>query len=535
MDNGDGPPLSPAAQQTGEGSGDGQQPQAHLQKQQKHEAPPMYTLPGLEGEVGAAAAACAGLHRGRHTPAWPARLVGSAHVQWTMEQVVEMEMSRDPRLAQVCRRIAPGAAPAGPGTTARPSSTPLPLPPFQVRRSALPPEFWDARRRARNHARLQRNYDKRKRKGEALRQEEAERRAGLSEAAAAEYEAAREAERAAAKAAAAAQRERVAAAMAAGLRVVVDCSLSAGASDREVRSLCKQLELCAAANKRAAAPVSLQFASFAGPIKAFALAGMHADRWPAAAGHEAPLGELFSSGELVVLSPDAEQTLGELEGDKARAWAGSKLPRAAHTCVCRAWKPILAHARHCPSLPLPRKQVYVIGGLVDRTVQKGASLKLVQVAGARAVRLPIAEHLGAGAAAKGRGVLNVNDVFAALLAVHAGQGWAAALEAAIPQRLREAGAQGQPQAQKKQKGAAPRPAQGQEQRAQQQQQAQQEEEQQQAQQAQQEEEQQQAQQEEEQQQAQREQQQQQQQQAPEQVHTTAVANVSVQPPSAAGG
>lgn len=67
MDNGDGPPLSPAAQQTGEGSGDGQQPQAHSQKQQKHEAPPMYTLPGLEGEVGAAAAACAGLHRGRHT------------------------------------------------------------------------------------------------------------------------------------------------------------------------------------------------------------------------------------------------------------------------------------------------------------------------------------------------------------------------------------------------------------------------------------------------------------------------------------
>lgn len=299
--------------------------------------------------------------------------------RWTLEQLVEMELQRDPRLGQ-------------------------------VRRSSLPAEFWDARRRARNHARLQRNYGRRKRRGEALRQEEEERLAGLGEEQRAAYAAQREAEREAAKQAAAQQRQRVAEAMEHGLCIVVDCSLSAppphgsnssqaaagGASDREVRSLCKQLELCAAANKRAAAPVSLRFASFAGRVRAFAEEGMHADRWPAARGHEEALDQLFPSEELVVLSPDAEEALGALEQGK----------------------------------------VYVIGGLVDRTVQKGASLRLARQHNARAVRLPIAEHLGP--LAKGKGVLNVNDVFAALLAVHAGQGWRAALEAAIPQRFRQA-------------------------------------------------------------------------------------------------
>lgn len=90
-----------------------------------------------------------------------------------------------------------------------------------------------------------------------------------------------------------------------------------------------------------------------------------------------------------------------------------------------------------PLLPCcPPPQVYVIGGLVDRTVRKGASLRLAQRCGARAVRLPIAEHLGSAALGNSKGVLNVNDVFNALLAVHAGDSWLEALDAAIPQRFR---------------------------------------------------------------------------------------------------
>ncbi len=90
----------------------------------------------------------------------------------------------------------------------------------------------------------------------------------------------------------------------------------------------------------------------------------------------------------------------------------------------------LAHSRKRSPPPL---QVYVIGGLVDRTVRKGATLKMAQRCGAQAVRLPVAEHLGGLA----KPVLNVNDVFAVLLAVHGGEGWREALERAIPARLRQ--------------------------------------------------------------------------------------------------
>ena len=292
-------------------------------------------------------------------------------VQWTLAQLVEMELGKDPRFAQVWPAAAGGVnhlacQPDTPRLQQAPSPGPpvLPCSP-QVRRSALPPAFWDVRRRARNRERTLRNYEvrpaccrlgcaglgqgpglaplgwgrrtqqnlrphppclslparpaqRRKRKGEALREAEAARKAALTPAQAAAHEAEQEAAREAAKAAAAAQRAAVAEAMSSGLRVVVDCSLSAGgaASDREVRSLCKQLMECAAANKRARRPVSLQFAGFTGPVRAFAVEGMHADRWPAAAGHEAPLAQLFPPEQLVVLSPDAEEPLGELQADK---------------------------------------------------------------------------------------------------------------------------------------------------------------------------------------------------------------------------
>ena len=237
----------------------------------------------------------------------------------------------------------------------------------QVRRKELPPEYWEARRRALNHSRLQRNYARRRRRGDAMRQEEAQRMASMDEQQAAAYRQQREAERDAAKAAASAQRQQVAQAMQHGLRVVVDCSLSlaachsarcdhdasssgdaARASDREIRSLCKQLELCAAANKRATRPVSLQFASFTGAIRRFAVDAMHADRWPAAQGHEAALEQLFAAEQLVVLSPDAETPLLELDPGKAST------RRIAHIVGFAWWfaapLPLLPCQRRCTSL-----------------------------------------------------------------------------------------------------------------------------------------------------------------------------------------
>jgi hypothetical protein len=307
----------------------------------------LYTLPGLAGD-------------------------------WHLQQLVEMELQRDPRLSQVppaaaaqrclSQTAVPPASCSQQSLLAHLSTFLLfCLPCPQVRRSALPPEFWEARRRARNHNRMQRNYGRRRRHGEALRQEEYERLEGMPEEQAAAYQQQKEAEREAAKTAAAAQREAVQQALEHGLRVVVDCSFSvphvaaggvtggddadtaedgdrssssqistdtaavaaaaAAASDREVRSLCKQLQLCAAANKRAPRPVSLQFSSFCGPVRRFAVEGMHADRWPAARCLEQPLLELFGGDELVVLSPDAQEPLLSLDFSKV-----SPCPGLLHHC-----------------------------------------------------------------------------------------------------------------------------------------------------------------------------------------------------------
>lgn len=55
-------------------------------------------------------------------------------------------------------------------------------------------------------------------------------------------------------------------------------------------------------------------------------------------------------------------------------------------------------------------------------------------------RLPLAEHqlrTADGAPVRDKNfILNVNDVVAALLAVHGGSSWAAALDAAVPMRKR---------------------------------------------------------------------------------------------------
>jgi tRNA (guanine9-N1)-methyltransferase len=118
--------------------------------------------------------------------------------------------------------------------------------------------------------------------------------------------------------------------------------------------------------------------------------------------------QLFSGASLVVLSPDAPEPL---EG------------------------------------PLDENAIYVVGGIIDRSVIKGLTLGWAAAAGARAARLPVREHsaaLGLGfSGASTAPVLSVSDVVAALVSAHASGGdWGAALAAALPARFRRAGAPG---------------------------------------------------------------------------------------------
>ena len=74
----------------------------------------------------------------------------------------------------------------------------------------------------------------------------------------------------------------------------------------------------------------------------------------------------------------------------------------------------------------------MIGGLVDCSVKKKATLTKAGQIGARAMRLPLREH--APDLLNGRLPLTLPAVFDILLHVHATADWPASLKAALPQR-----------------------------------------------------------------------------------------------------
>ena len=76
--------------------------------------------------------------------------------------------------------------------------------------------------------------------------------------------------------------------------------------------------------------------------------------------------------------------------------------------------------------------MYVIGGLVDCSVKKKATLTKAGQIGARAMRLPLREY--APDLLNGRLPLTLPAVFDILLHVHATADWPASLKAALPQR-----------------------------------------------------------------------------------------------------
>jgi hypothetical protein len=119
----------------------------------------------------------------------------------------------------------------------------------------------------------------------------------------------------------------------------------------------------------------------------------------------------------------------------ARSWRGARLdPRPASSALPSApQRIVLSPDADLPlKAPLDPGTAYIIGGLVDRTVQKGATKGLAESLGVPARRLPIAEHLQVGGPANQ--VLSIDQVFAALLAVHAGEGWEVVLRATVPLR-----------------------------------------------------------------------------------------------------
>lgn len=179
-----------------------------------------------------------------------------------------------------------------------------------------------------------------------------------------------------------------------GQRVVLDLSYSERMSDKERRSLARQLSPCWGAIKRASAPVSLHIAGLGGcPIECLPKGGSEMGAWKVHQ-HQQNVEEVFSRDELVFLSPDAEEPL---------------------------------------EAPLDRANVYVIGGFVDGTIQKNVTRHRAEAIGARARRLPLEEHAPQGIS-NPRLPLTINSVLEILLALNAGEPWDRALGGAVAPR-----------------------------------------------------------------------------------------------------
>ena len=85
-----------------------------------------------------------------------------------------------------------------------------------------------------------------------------------------------------------------------------------------------------------------------------------------------------------------------------------------------------------PLLTIAPDRVYVIGGLVDDNIKRGATRGRCERAGVRTARLPIQEYWERPN--HKQCVLTINQVFKILLLVHNGAMWREVLEKVMPKR-----------------------------------------------------------------------------------------------------
>ncbi|KAK8817381.1 hypothetical protein WA556_003274 [Blastocystis sp. ATCC 50177/Nand II] len=173
-----------------------------------------------------------------------------------------------------------------------------------------------------------------------------------------------------------------------GQRIAIDINYQEKMTTREQLSLVKQLCFAHNANKRATKHISMHICGFS-PATCKALADAGADRWPATF-HDRPLESVFAPSELVYLSPDGAQSLQQVDSAK----------------------------------------VYVVGGFVDRSVNKNQSAMRASLLEVPSVRLPIKEYYPECS----NPILNVNTVVEILIAVGETGDWRTSLVNAIPQR-----------------------------------------------------------------------------------------------------
>ncbi|KAE9035037.1 hypothetical protein PR003_g8041 [Phytophthora rubi] len=180
-----------------------------------------------------------------------------------------------------------------------------------------------------------------------------------------------------------------------GVRVVVDLAFAVDQTTRERNSILKQLgcvygylKSCPLDNL-----VSLHLASYTQDLAA--VCAQHGALSWKIERHEEPLEKLYDAEEIVYLSPDSDNVLETIDP----------------ACV------------------------YVVGGIVDRSVRKGQTISKAAERGVQTARLPLQEHFAGPGARVRTHIMNIDSVIIALNEVANHGDWGRAFERAVPVRI----------------------------------------------------------------------------------------------------
>ncbi|XP_031160374.1 tRNA methyltransferase 10 homolog B [Sander lucioperca] len=192
-------------------------------------------------------------------------------------------------------------------------------------------------------------------------------------------------------------KERLAEAQSTGLKLCIDLSMTDSMSDKEISRLAGQLRRLYGSNKKAIRPFHLLLTDLREDSRLYReCLRMNAGflNYMMDITEESCL-DLFSPETVVYLTPDAEEALETVDADK----------------------------------------VYVLGGLVDESIQKKLSFLRARELSVHTVRLPIDEYMVKKNNAKNfhSKILAVNQVFDILLTFCKTGSWTEALQAWFPQ------------------------------------------------------------------------------------------------------
>lgn len=189
--------------------------------------------------------------------------------------------------------------------------------------------------------------------------------------------------------------ERLIDALSSGLNVCIDLSFDSKHSDKEKKSMYKQISLTYGILKRVDIPVHLHLTSLkpsSDTENGLRLQGMSS--WHVTCTERAPW-EVFPNDKIIILSPDAEEVLEDFSHD----------------------------------------MIYVIGGIVDKSVKKSLTYHLALDQSIRCCRLPVQEYIPN----RQSHILNIDTVVSIICNYLYTRDWLSSLTSAIPLRRQTKG------------------------------------------------------------------------------------------------